>query len=52
MLDKIKSELEMIKKEKIQAIARYNAILGAESILLKIISEAEKGEAECQSKQP
>ena len=39
MIDKIKSELENIRKQKTQAVAQYNALMGAEQVLEKLIAE-------------
>ena len=39
MIDKIKAELEKIRKQKEQAVAQYNALMGAEQVLEKLIAE-------------
>ena len=39
MIDKIKAELENIRKQKEQAVAQYNALMGAEQVLEKLIAE-------------
>lgn len=39
MIDKIKAELEKIRKQKEQVVAQYNALIGAEQVLEKLIAE-------------
>ena len=41
LIDKIKSELEKIRKHKEQAVAQYNALMGDEQVLEKVITQAE-----------
>lgn len=43
MID-LKSELEQVRKEKEQVVAHYNALLGAEKMLEKLIMQSNEGE--------
>jgi len=45
MID-LKSELEQVRKEKEQVVAHYNALLGAEKMLEKLIMQSEIIEGE------
>lgn len=44
MTDLIKAELENIRKQKEQTIAQLNALIGAEKVLEKVITQAETPE--------
>lgn len=44
MIDKIKAELENIRKQKTQAVAQYNACIGAEHALNAVLEQVEKSE--------
>lgn len=42
--EKLTQELEQLKAQKEQAIAQVNALIGAENLLIKLISECEDNE--------
>ncbi len=44
MLEKLEQELQNIRKQKEQAMANYNAVCGAEQMLLHLIEELGKGD--------
>lgn len=46
MIDIIKAELDGVRKQREQAIAHLNALIGAEKVLEKLIAQAEKTEKE------
>ena len=41
MIDMLKAELANVKKQKEQAVAQLNALIGAEKALEKVITQAE-----------
>ena len=44
MVNKLKEKLQTVRKQKEQALANYNALNGAEQMLLQLISEFEREE--------
>lgn len=46
MLDKLNTKLVSIRKQKEQALANYNALNGAEQMLLQLIGELKDTESE------